>query len=367
MRIDKGQISTKKFIFSIICYIQASAMLTSFITAIVYQDSWLVILFGMIVCVPLIWLFNSLMVAFPDMNLIQILNKVYGPVAGKVIGAGYIWFFLTLSSLNLMDLGDFTKLTFMDEMPLLVLALMCVIVTSMVVRKGIKAVAWYSSMFVVVAVAILVISILLLLNQMHYENFLPTLHLSVLDYVQGTHIILTIPFGELVAFLMITPNVKISRENNRKHLFTGFIVGGLTILFAVVRDVAVLGNTIDMFTLPSLVVIRLVRLGEALSRMEILFAIVLIILLFFKIVFLQYVTVIALAQLFNITSFRYLALSVGALMVAYGMTLYPNVVVHAASGREIIPFLWTLFEILIPLLTFIIAKARKLPGKKEAR
>jgi spore germination protein KB len=132
------------------------------------------------------------------------------------------------------------------------------------------------------------------------------------------------------------------------------------------RDIAVLGNTLHLFTLPALVTLRLVNLGMALSRMEILFAVALIMLMFFKITFLYYAAVIAVAQLFNLGAYRHIVLAASALIIAYGLTLYPCPVEHAASAREIVPIIWTLFEILLPLLTFVIAKLRKLPKAREA-
>jgi len=170
----------------------------------------------------------------------------------------------------------------------------------------------------------------------------------------------------LVVFLMIHPCVKLSRSDATKYLFLGFWLGGITILIILLLNIGVLGNMLDMFTLPTLVTLRLVNLGIALSRMEVLFAIILIMLLFFKITILYYISVLAVAQLFNIKAYQHLVLAAGALMIAYGLTLYPSLVEHAASAQEIVPFLWTPFEILLPMLTFMIAKIRKLPKAKEA-
>jgi spore germination protein KB len=194
--------------FSVACFIQASALLATFISTVTLQDSWLVLLFGAVLCLPLIWLYRTLMVMFPDQNLLQILVEVYGPVVGKVIGVAYIWFFFTLASLNLTDLGNFTKLTIMQETPNMVLALMCVLVSAFAVRNGIKLVTRYSTLFAVITFILLSIGIILILNQIKLENFLPMFDQPFGKYVQGIHIISTIPFGELVVLLMIHPYVK---------------------------------------------------------------------------------------------------------------------------------------------------------------
>lgn len=362
MRIEKARISGPQFLFTIVCFLQASSYLTLFVVDVTKQDSWIVILFGIVCFLPVLWVYRTLMVRFPDKNLLQIFEEVYGRVAGKILGLLYVWYFVTLTSLNLSELGAITKSAIMDLTPLVVLLVMCVIVSSWAVRFGIRVVTRYSFLFFSLSILILTASVLLLKDQMNLQNFLPMLDQPVMKYVQGIHIITTIPFGELVVFLMITPNVQLSGKEVSKYLYLGFLMGGIFFLITMIRDIAVLGITINLFSFPSLMAFRLINLGYALSRMEILFVIALVLLLFFKVTFLQYVSVAAVAQLTETRSFRHLALAAGALMAAYGLTMHqPSDVQYAVTGPESTPIVWTFFEIFIPLLTDLLAKWRKLP------
>ena len=365
INIDKGRISGTQLMFSIACFVQASSLLTSFLTPVTLQDSWIVILFGIIACLPLMWLYRELMVLFPGKNLIEILQQTFGTVLGKIVGVGYFWFFITLFTLNLTDMGEFTVLTIMDETPGYVLTILCLLISSVAVCGGIKLVTRYSMMFYIIAVLILIISLFLMSSQMKSQNFLPFLNMPAKKYIQGTHIISTIPFGEVVVFFMIFPSAKLERKQTAKFLFSGFLLGAVTVFAVVAGDIAVLGNTLGLFTLPHLISLRLVNLGSALSRMEILFAIVLILLLFFKISMLFYATTLTAAQLFRVKSYRHIVLITGAFAIAYGFTLYPDPAVHNASAQEIVPAVWSLFEIVIPLLLFIVAKIRQ-PKQKKA-
>jgi spore germination protein KB len=352
--------------FSVVCFIQSSSLLTTFFSNITMRESWLAILIGAIFFLLPLWLYRTLMVMFPDRNFLQILEDAFGAVAGKIIGAVYVWFAFTLTSLNLIDIGNFTKLTIMPQTPNVVLVLICVLVSAFAVWHGIKLVTQYSLLFVVVAFLILGASIVLILEQVNFQNFVPMFDLPVQKYVQSAHIVATVPFGELVILLMITPNVKLSRRDTTKYLFWGFAMGAITILLVILRDIAVLGNTLEMFTLPGLVTLRLVNMGTALSRMEILFEIVLIVQLFFKVMLLYYISVVALAQLLNFKSYRRLILAAGAFIIAYGFTLYPGPVEHVRSVQEAVPFYFTLLEFVIPLILFITAKWRRLLKNKEA-
>lgn len=367
MTIDKGRISGTRFMLTIACFIQASSLLTSFLTSVTLQDSWIVVLMGMVFCLFLIWMYRELMLTFPGKNLLQMLEEVYGKVAGKILGAAYLWHFMTLASLNLMDMGETTQLAIMGEMPILALVVMCALGCAYTVRHGIKSVTWPSTLFAFTSILIILATLLLTANQMDFQNLLPMLDQPAVNYVQGVHIISTIPFGEIVLITMLNPNVKLTRKDSKKYIFGGFILGAVTLFAVVLRDIAVLGNTIHLFAQPSLITLRMVRLGEALSRVEILFAIVLVMLLFYKIAILYYVSVMCVAQLFEAKNYRRLVAVTGALIIAYGLTLYPNMVEHVESAQKTTPVIWTFFEMIVPLVTLIIAKARKLPAAAKAK
>jgi spore germination protein KB len=351
--------------FSVACFIQASSLLTTFFSNITLRESWLAVVIGAVLFLPPLWLYRTLMVMFPDRTLLQVLEDVFGAVAGKILGAVYVWLAFTVTSLNLIDIGNFTKLTIMPQTPNVVLVLVCALVCAFGIWHGIKLVTRYSLFFVVIAFLILGASIVLVLDQVNLQNFVPVFDLPVLKYVQSAHIVAAVPFGELVLVLMITPNVQLSRHDTTKYLFWGFAMGAITILLVMLRDIAVLGNTLELFTLPGLITLRLVNMGTALSRMEILFEIVLIVQLFFKTMLLYYISVVALAQLLKVKSYRRLILIAGVFIIVYGFTLYPGPVEHVKSVQETVPFSFAILEFVVPFIVYVVAKCRKLPKEKE--
>ena len=117
MQIDKGKISGIQFMFTVACFIQSSSLLTSFFTSITKQDSWIVVILGFVMSIPSLLIYTYIMKIFPDKNLMEINNIVFGPIIGKVVSVLYLWFFLTLSALNTKDLGDFVQKTTMQNTP----------------------------------------------------------------------------------------------------------------------------------------------------------------------------------------------------------------------------------------------------------
>lgn len=367
MIIDKSKITGTRFMFSVAFYLQSSALLTAFLAGVTMHESWIPAVFGTIISIPIIYMFRTFMVMFPDKNFLQVLEEVYGKVIGKILGVGMLWFYLNLAALNVMDLSNFVQITFLPETPCIFTTGCCLLLCVWAVRHGFGVVGRYSALFTFVEFLIVIFSMVFLMNQIKLVNFLPLFSLDTMKYVQATHIITVIPIGEIMVFLMVSPCVKsLTPRETTKYWFLGAAMGIFVLLAVLLRDIGVLGDALHFFNLPGLVSMRLVNMGEALSRMEIIFAVGIMMLLFFKITVLVYISTIALAQLFGTLQYKNLALVTAALILFYSPTLYPNGIEHTQSARSYEPFSSSIFEVIIPLLTLIVAKIRKIPssGKK---
>ncbi len=360
MNLEKGRITPFQYMLSVTCFIQSSALLSAFFAPITRQDSWLVVIFGMVAAIPVLIVFSAIMRSFPGKNLIEITQAALGRIAGTIVSLIFIWFFLTLTALNLRDFGQFVRQIILVETPTVVVISVCMALSVYAVIKGLKIVTRYSPVFVLMSVLLVIFAVLLTLNLMDMRNFLPMLTLEPIKYVQGTNIVLTIPFGELVIFLMVSPYVAKGKKTKGIYLFAGFIIGSASMLAVVARDTAVLGSTGSLFSLPSFETLRLIRITDSLNRMEILFAIVLVVLLFFKVMILFYSSVMAMAQLFNLKTYNPLVLILAVFIVAYAYFVFPTAEIHSMYSRQTAPIAWVLFEFLLPLLVLIVGRARGL-------
>ncbi len=363
MSLETGKITPSQVLFSTACFIQSSSLLSAYITGVTKYDSWFVVVGGIVLCLPILLVYIGLMKLYPGKNLVEINDLAFGKVLGKVVTFFHILFFLTLAALNLRDMSLFVKQTIMTKTPDVVLSAVCVLVSAIAVRYGLQVVTRFAFLFISIAALVLGSSLLFASSEMDLNNFLPILQLPAIKYVEGTNIILSIPFGELVVFLMILPYVRKKQKPIGRYFLGGFLMGAVMFLLVVIRDTAVLGNTVSLFALPAFESLRLVTLFGSLSRLEILFAVVVIILLFFKISLLHYVTVLSTAQVFKMKSYKPIVFAMGVLMVSYGFTLYPSSIQHDASGRETSDILWQVFEFILPLLALIVGKIRKKKAK----
>lgn len=364
--MDNSKISGARLMFTIACFLQASALLTSFLAGVSEKESWLVIMSGFAVSLPILWVYAYIMKHFPNQNLFQVLRLVFGKVLGTILAVGYMWFFLTITSLNLSDYIDFAKMTVMYNTPKMVLLIMASLTAVYAVRKGLSVFTRYSAVLVIFDAIVIVISIIFAAQQMDFGNILPMFTMPPIKYLQGSHIISTIPIGEVIVFLMLTPNIKVEPKKIFKYISLGVLIGIGCLMLSTLRDVLVLGETLHLFALPGLITYRLINIARVFSRMEILFAIALMILLLFKVILLLYVCCKAAATLFGSKNYRNLALPIGAFVTFFGITLYPNAIVHGQSAQSVVPFVWSTFEMLIPIIVIVVAKIRKLPKQSSA-
>lgn len=362
---DKTQISGKQFMLIIACFLQSSSLLTSYLTVVTKNDTWMIGIFAFVLCIPLYLLYKTLIDMFPGKNFLQMLEETFGKVIGKIIGVLYLVFFLMLAALNTFDTMTFTNLTLLPNTPVCIIAISLLLVASFAVRKGIKSVSRGSFAFVVFSFFVLIFSIFLILPQMQISNFLPIFNQKPINYVQATNILIAIPYGEIIALLMLAPNIKQENKNMFKYFFGGLVMGAIHLLLIKVRDVGLLGSMYDMFSIPSLVVFRTVNVGEALSRIEILFSVVLIFVLYFKITLLYYISLMSVVQLFNLKSYSNLVLIVGAFILFLALTITPSPIKQAAHARETAPFAWAIPEIVIPLILFAVAKIKNFFKSKQ--
>jgi len=243
---------------------------------------------------------------------------------------------------------------------LIVLTLIC----AYTVNKGLETIARIS-LFVVVYFAIAVAAdTLLLAEQMDLSNFLPAFQLSAHDYVQSTHIFAALPFCEAVAFVMIFPSLNEYKKAGR------YAVGGLTIaafmlLLIVFHNTAVLGPSAMLFTDTSYEAVRLIDVGDVLTRIELLVAIGITVALFIKVSALYYATVTSISELCRVRSPVTLIIPVGIIAVVFAFHPFASVAVQHENGASYQPMFLFLFEAIIPPLTLLIAKLRRLPAKRS--
>jgi spore germination protein KB len=351
-------ISSSQLIYLIIAMIQGSTLTLSFVYSVTKQDVWIVILSGGIATIPLAMVYVSISKRFPGKNIIEINKKVYGGFLGSVISILYTTYFFLIVPYNLRFLADFLNVLIFPETPIIVFIIGFMFICAWGVREGIEVIARCSPILVVITVIVTAVSILLLIGEMKVSNFLPVFQLNIKQFVQGTHIMMAIPFGEVIVFYMIYCNVK-DTDKIKKNTIWGIVIGGIYMLIIVFRSISVLGPLSLNQVSPSYQALQLVDIGDILTRLESLTTIVLLITIFVKVCIFFYATVLSIAQLLKLHSYKILVTPLGIIMISLSVLIFENVLEEPYVAANIGPIFDIPIQIFIPILTLFLSRKEK--------
>lgn len=340
--------------FSIVCYIQGSALVFSFLTDTTKQESWIAVVAGYLISLLIVGIYAALIKMFPGESIVQINIHVFGKVFGKIVSLLYIYFFFSLAFLNTRNFDDFINGYIMPNTPAVVIAAMLLFICAWAVRQGVETMTRYSTVFVIITFMVTIALIFLMFKDMKLSNFLPVLSLPVKDYIQGTHTLSMVSFCEIIAFFMFFPYVK-EKDKIGSSLFMGMSVGAIAIILVILRNTAVLGPLFAYLSSPTYEAIRFVNIGNTLTRMEVLYAGILVMLMFFRVSIVFFAAVVGLKQVFHLRSHRRLVPIFAALIVLFSLTVFHTVAEHAYWGTNISAVYSTLFEVILPLITLLVA------------
>lgn len=355
----KHSIRATQFLFTVICIIQASSLLNAFISGTLYNESWLGVILTMIAFIPVILVYIYFIKKYPDKNFLEICEEIFGKVIGKIIAIFYMLFFIILTAFNVRDMGYFTKSTMLTQTPLPVILLIAVLPCCMAVKSGISATTRYSKLFVISSIAIAGIIVIFIYKEVDFTNLLPIFNHPKKNYAKGIIHLMVFPFGELLLMLMSHQYLNYDNKKTRWYLFLGFLIGGLIFLIVTIRDIAALGTSFYLFSTPSLVTFQLVNIEEIFSRMDILFTVVFTSVLFIKVSYYYYVSLLAIKVVFNLKEARHLSYVLGMFICFIALNISTNQLDYLIYSRNSVSVMFFFPLVVFPIIIFFFALFKK--------
>lgn len=358
MKIEKGVISSTQLMLLIIGLIESEILTSAFISGITKQNTWIVLLIGFVIILALLYVYISLSDKFPKKNLIEINDLVYGRYFGKVISILYVFYFWFIVSTNFRFIADFFSTYLFTEIDIKVFIIAISVLAIYTVKKGLEVIARSGSIITTLAVIINITVTILVIKDIDLSNLLPIFKINLKQLVQGVNLMVSIPFGEIIVFLMIFPYVN-NRNQIKKSAFSGLIVGSITFLIIVLRNVSVLGNIYTVQVLPIYQVAKLINIGQIITRMEILIAAIYLFNVFLKICIFLYAAVLSVAQVFNLKSYKPLVIPMVIINIVLSIIMFSSDVDEAYQAINIYSVYAILYVIIFPIVSIIIASIKK--------
>nr|WP_242529501.1 endospore germination permease [Priestia flexa] len=355
------KISEKQFIVLLSLYIIGSAILVipSIIVSIAKQDAWITSILTLIIALGIMPLYIALGRRYPTMLFTEFTEEILGKWIGKLFSIIFLTFPLVAGSLTLYNIGDFIITQVMPETPIVPIYVFVLSVSLFGVRLGLEVLARSGEILFPWVIALFSLLVLFLIKQISFDHFQPLFTTGIRPIFISTVHFLTFPFLDIVVFLMIFPYVKWTNKK-RTPVYIGTLIGGIFLIIIIFLCILVLGvNQTSTRLSPTYLLAKEINVTNFITRIEVIVAIIWFISIFFKLSILLFVLNLGLAQLFNLSSYRFLTLPIGLLFLASSNIFVPSGPFLGTYTLTTSPFYTGTIGFVLPLFLFVIDRIKK--------
>lgn len=359
--MDSKQITAKQMIATICMFLFGSAFVVG-VTSKAKQDTWITIIIGSGMALPMIFVYCKLIQKYPGENLYEIIIKLFGKTIGKVVCILYIWFFLHVGSMVIRIFTEFIRILNMPETPQIATICFVILLNIWSVRNGVENISRIAKTTFPVLASFIVITVIISFKDMNFDNIKPILSTDIQTILSTSYTAFAIPFSEMLLFIILFPYVD-TKCSPKKIYLKSLFLSMLILLLAALRNRLVLGNIIERYYFPSYKAVSIISVGEFFTRIEVMIGSFVLLAGFIKVCVLLFVSSVGLANVCNIKGYKSMVAPCGLIMVVLAKVDYKNMpdMISWIDFHQIyiIPF-----EILIPI-TILITAAIKSRKKKS--
>ncbi|MFD1776948.1 GerAB/ArcD/ProY family transporter [Paenibacillus rhizophilus] len=364
--LDRGKINARQAGFLMFTFLlgSASVIVPSSAASFAKQDGWLTIIFAALIGIAVVLIFTNLGLLFPEQSIIQYSEIILGKWIGKIVGFLYVLYPFYSGALVIGIFRDYVTVTALPGTPAIIVSGSMLAVVAYAIRGGIETLGRVNELILPFRQLIVLLIIVLLITDFKWNHLLPILGDGIVPVMKGSISAASIPFGETIVFAMLLPNISNIRKVRRSYIFA-VLLGGLMLTMSVLSAILVLGpSVVARLNYPAHEIIKYIEKMGFLTDMDTLGMTLWISSGFMKIAIFYYCAAVGLAQWCRLSDYRSVVIPIGVLIFIFSIAAYGNLIEDAVFLGTIWPFFSFPFVILLPLLMLIIAKIRRLGGKR---
>jgi len=356
--LEQGKISSFQMAFIVYPIILASGFITLPTISSQYagNDLWLSSLISFVPGMITLFCIVRLHQMYPRKSIIEYSPLIIGKIPGKLFSFVLIVVNLHGSGLSIRQFAEFVKGNFLLKTPLLVIMVLMIMLSVYVIRQGLEVLARTAVILLPLSIVPLIL-LLLLIPDLNPGNIFPILSHGFVPVLKGA----VVPQAWLCQIYLVTfflPSLSDPKKGGEWGLIVlGSAMVSLTYIYLLV--LFLLGpHDISNKNYPILVAFRYISRNQFFENLEALLLAMWVIGNFIKTSAMFYCSVLAIAHLTKLSSYRMIIIPVGILIVILGLWDIPGGIQLGYQLREITPFEIFSAYLLLPLILFIIAKIR---------
>jgi spore germination protein KB len=354
--MQKEQITDKEAICILIIFVIGNSLIIG-VGAEAKNDAWIAAIVGIIMVIPMLFVFSRILSLFPGKDLFDILNITLGKVIGKIVSFFYILYAFHVGALVFRTFGEFMRIVALPETPMFV-CIFCMGLTCIIaVKIGIEVLGRTCAYFIPLLFLILAVVQVLELSQLNMENIKPILGNGLMPVLKGGFGAFAFPFSQTVLFLGALSSLK-TKKSPFKVYSLGILISGIIVVVITIRNVTILGNMCGSFYFPSYEAVSLVSVGDFIQRIEVSVSIIFVFGVFVKCSICLLVACKGIGKVFNLKDYRSIVIHTGLLMVYFSYTMYDNSMIMVYWAFKVYPYYSFPFQVILPIIIWILAEIK---------
>lgn len=320
------------------------------------QDVWIVFLLGfvysLVVRMPLLFLISK----FPELSLVEILEKILGKYLGKLIGFFYALYFTVYSIFIVLLQAQLVGVNVLSRTPNWIIIGLLILTVLYIGTKGLVLMCWTGELITPLSLISIVFLILLGLKNVDFTLLLPILGDSTFGEINKGALMFSVIVNDVFVLVKCSPHLEEKKDVYKIYIYASLI-------FTIIGSVAVivtqgaLGIEQARHTIyPFLIYTRNISYTSAFERIDVLFVIAWIAANTVRILFFIYFAYMAYKEVFNIDKGKVLYYVLGTSIGIVSIYIANTTVL--ATGGPSINTLQMLFTgvaiVIIPFITMIV-------------
>jgi spore germination protein KB len=332
----------------------------------VKQDMWIAFLFTVAMTLPVVLIQARTAYLFPQKDLHEILDELFGRVMGKVFTAAFAWYAVHLGASVLRNFTDFIQIAAMPETPQLPVAILMVAVVVYLARCGTGVFGKWAVVTLAILYTIISITLAFSFGSIDWTHLLPVRDSEWKDILLAGYRHFSLPFGETVLLLGIAGSFKKGESPYKIYLY-GTLAASVTGMIILLRNILVLGPSLmEAVYYPSFVAGKIINPTEFFARMESTIASSYLFTGVTKIALCVVVASKGIAGLLGLPSYKNMLIPVGLLCLALGMISYESVTQLFRFIKSYYTIYAIPFQLVLPLLIWLAAERKKARAQKPS-
>lgn len=327
------------------------------------RDMWLSPIWASLSGIAAAYLAWKLHTYFKQKTIIEYSTDIVGVVPGKLIGFIYIFFYLHVNSLVLIQYSHFVVGYFLNETPVSVIIICMVIVSAFCVRGGVEVMARSSQLITPFIIIFIMFIFLFLMPDLEYKNLLPIMGQGISPSIKGAFV----PMGWFSHFFAISfflPYISSKSKVLKGNTLTVIIVAlslTTTNLFALM----LFDMSVSSYTYPVWSATRYISLG-GFEHVEALVMSIWVAGVFIKVSVFYYILAMSTAQWFQLKNYKPLVFPLGFILIAFSLLSFPTLDELSTFLSKIIPYYQSIVGIGIPFIMLMIVLLKNISSGKRS-